>query len=275
MSKPVTRLMPGPPQELALQGLYLDPGLHPGRPDDRPFVYSNFVTSLDGRIAVSVDGHTTRQVPPAIANERDWRLYQELAGQAQILLTSGRFYRQSARGEAQARLPVGEEDRFADIRAWRTTQGMKPQPDVGILSGSLDIPLTSLEPYRSRTIHIFTGSDCDHGRRAELEQAGINIVTAGDGRHADGRRIIDFLAQAGYHSIYAIAGPAVLHTLLSAGVIDRLYLTIACTVLGGTDFSTLAEGDLLVPPAGMQATGLYHDPHAPAGGQLFGMFEPG
>ncbi len=275
MSKPVTRLLPGPSQDLSLQGLYLDTALHPRKADDRPYVYANFVTSLDGRVAVPVDGHATRQVPPAIANERDWRLYQELAGQADMLLTSGRFYRQSAQGEAQARLPVGDEPGFADIRAWRTAQGMKPQPDVGILSGSLDIPVASLEPYRSRDIYVFTGSDCDTARRAVLEQAGINVVTAGDHHHADGTQIIDNLALAGYRSIYAIAGPAVLHTLLSTGVVDRLYLTIACSILGGTEFNTLVEGDPLLPPAGMQAVGLHHDPHAPAGGQLFGIFESG
>jgi len=44
-------------------------------------------------------------VPRAIANERDWRLFQELSAQADIFLTSGRYLREWAKGQAQEILP--------------------------------------------------------------------------------------------------------------------------------------------------------------------------
>jgi hypothetical protein len=63
-------------------------------------------------------------------------------------------------------------------------------------------------------------------------------------------------------------------TLLQARVVDRLYLTCACTLLGGYVFDTLTRCEPLVPAEGMQLASLYHDPHAPAGaGQLFALFE--
>ena len=53
MKDDVIRLFPGPGQELPLQGLYLNHALRQKAESlGRPFVYANFVTSLDGRIAV-------------------------------------------------------------------------------------------------------------------------------------------------------------------------------------------------------------------------------
>jgi len=275
MDRDVTRLFPAPSARMALRGLYLGHGLHKRGSKQRPFVFSNFVSSLDGRIGVTSAGHTTHTVPAAIANPRDWRLYQELAGQADLLVTSGRYFRQSAQGEAQDRLPVGAQDEFADIRNWRLQQGLAAQPDIAIMSASLDIPPQSLQPYRSRRILVITGAAADKTRLRELEQLGVGIILAGNGHQVDGRRMISQLGQSGYRSIYSIAGPAVFTTLLQAGRMDRLYLTLACTLLGGEIYDTLTRGGQLTPPVNMQLAGLCHDPWAPEhAGQLLAYFEP-
>ena len=274
MQPAITRLFPAPAQEVSLEGLYLGQALHTRGSNTQPFVYTNYISSLDGRIAIAGEDRSTNQVPRSITNLRDWRLYQELAGQADILVTSGRYFRQSEAGEAQDILPVGSQPDYADIRQWRLSQGLRPQPDIAIMSGSLDIPLASLSPYEERNIIVVTGSDADAGRIRRLENAGIRIVIAGHDRRVDGRQMVEQLARAGYRSIYAIAGPEVFHTLLAGETVNRLYLTLACQLLGGNDYDTLLEGDLLNPAAGMRLIALYHDPHAPAGGQLFGSFEP-
>ena len=274
MHPPVTRLFPAPQTESPLEGLYLDHGLHV-KSKGKPFVYSNFVTSLDGRIAIAAEGHTTHTVPDAITNLRDWRLYQELAGQADLLITSGRYFRQSVIGEAQAQLPVGEQQAYADIRAWRAGAGLTPQPDIAIMSSSLDIPGAALEPYTGRRIIVVTGTDADRQKAKALQEKGVELIYAGDGRQVEGKQMIAALAAHGYRSIYAIAGSSVFHTLLRASVLDRLYLTITYQLLGGTTFDTLTQGTLLEPARGMQLVSLYHDPHAPEGaGQMLGVFEP-
>lgn len=274
MHDTVTRLYPAPHENLQLEGLYLSHRLHTRGRDNIPYVYSNFITSLDGRIAVGESGHTTHTVPTAITNPRDWRLYQELAGQADILITSGRFYRQSAVGEAQETLPVGSQPAFADIRRWRIEQGLQAQPDIAIMSGSLDIPLASLQPYRNRRLLVVTGADADEDRVQILLDHGVELIRAGTGQQVDGRLMVERLAAAGYRSIYAIAGSAVFGTLLKARVIDRLYLTFACTLLGGYIFDTLIRSEPLLPAQNMQLASLYHDIHEPAGaGQLFAMFD--
>lgn len=273
---PVTQLFPALRAGIPLSGLYLEHRLHAHRRDDRPFVYSNFITSLDGRIAMGESGRSTHTVPEAITNPRDWRLYQELAGQSDILITSGRFFRQSNTGEAQDILPVGVQPEFADIRRWRLEQGLRAQPDIAIMSSSLDIPAAGLQPYRNRRLIVVTGAGADENRVRRLQDEGVEVMRAGAGRQVDGRQMVDALGAAGYRSLYTIAGPAVFGTLLQARVVDRLYLTFACTLLGGYVFDTLTRCEELVPAQGMQLASLYHDPHAPSGaGQLFALFEPG
>lgn len=275
MQKPVTRLYPLPGDQCALEGLYLQHQLHRRGEPGTPFVYSNFITSLDGRVAVATSDHATHTVPSAIGNPRDWRLYQELAGQADLLITSGRFYRQSMLGEAQDVLPVDNGDQYADIREWRQDQGLPAQPDIAIISGSLDIPLPALQSYRDRRLLVITGAKADRDRADRLRENGIEVIHAGEEKRVDGRLMLTELATRGYQSIYAIAGPAVFYTLLEAQVLDRLYLTIAQQLLGGDVYDTLTSGPLLAPARGMQLVQLYHDSHAPAGaGQLLGCFEP-
>jgi riboflavin biosynthesis pyrimidine reductase len=276
MQASITRLYPDPGNEQPLEGLYLEHNLHTRGGPGRPFIYSNFITTLDGRIAVAAAGRDTHIVPGATANQRDWRLYQELAGQADLLVTSGRFFRQTLAGEAQDRLPVGSEAAYADIRDWRIEQGLSPQPDVAILSASLDIPLAALEPYRERKLIVITGEAADQQRIADFRDNNIEVICAGPGNQVDGRAMVTALAKQNYKSIYSISGPAVFHTLLATGAVDRLYLTITQQLLGGEAYDTLTRGALLDPVRGMQLVQLSHDPHSPAGaGQMFCVFEPG
>jgi len=269
----ITQLFPQHAEALNLQGLYLSQELqHPGR--ERPFVYSNFVSSLDGRIALPAPVRNTHQVPAAIANPRDWRLYQELGAQADLLLTSARYYRQFALGEAQDTLPVGMEERFADLRQWRIEQGLKPQPDLAIASASLDIPARALAAYRNRQIHVLTGSDSPPDKRRHLEQLGIKVHLAGEGLSADGRQMVDIMGQAGYRSIYVIAGPSLLYSLLQDARLDRLYLTQAHCILGGEDFDTISWGSELRPPQKLRLRSLYYDSATPADcGQLLASYD--
>jgi riboflavin biosynthesis pyrimidine reductase len=271
----ITRLYPPPATDYPLEGLYLGQALHPGKSAGKPFVYSNFITSLDGRIAISQEGRSTHQVPSAIANARDWRLYQELAGQADILVTSGRYFRQSEIAEAQDRLPVSRHSDYGDILEWRNRHGKTAQPDLAILSRSLVIPPESLKPYQNRRIIVFTGRQADGDHVARLKEHRVEVIAAGEDRSVDGTELVSVLASMGYLSIYAIAGPDVLHTLLKARVLDRLYLTMTHQLLAGNDFDTLTRGSGFDPAQDMQLVSLYLDRYAPSGGsQWFTIFEP-
>ncbi|HEY9199207.1 MAG TPA: dihydrofolate reductase family protein [Gammaproteobacteria bacterium] len=254
--------------------MYLQHPLHRIADEPTPLVYSNFVTSLDGRIALPRPGRGSRGVPPAIGNSRDWRLYQELAAQADLIITSARYFRQYARGEAQDHLPVGPGERFADLRQWRLDQGLSAQPDIAIFSASLDIPVTSLQVYRERRLHVLTGAAADPARCAQLREAGIEVHHAGLGTTVDGSRAIAQLAELGYRRIYSVAGPSVFHSLVAAGALHRLYLTFSHRIVGGEDFDTLCWGSELQPAPNATLRSLFYDAHAPEhAGQLLACYD--
>lgn len=262
-------LYPSGDRALALTGLYLDLKLYQAAAAGDMTIFANFIASLDGRISMLHRQSGEFGVPPAIANQRDWRLYQELAAQSDVMITSARYFRQLAKGCAQDLLPVGAEPHYADLRAWREKQGLKSQPDVAIVSNSLDIPAEALAALQDRHVLVMTSQAADPDRIEQLQAQEVEVLVAGD-ESVDGRAVKQTLAARGYRAGYMIAGPKVYRTLLAAGAVDYLFLTTRHILLGGSDFHTMLEGDL---PGGracdMELMRLYYDQ---TGGQSFAQY---
>ncbi len=242
----VLQLYPAPQQEMALKGLYLCRQLQRQAALGDMLIYANYIASLDGRISLpDMHGGAAGEqgVPAALANKRDWRLYQELAAQSDIMLTSARYFRQLAKGNAQDLLPVGTGEDYADLCAWRQAQGLTPQPDVAIVSASLDIPQAALEKVQDRRMLLLTTARAETAKIAALEAFGIKVMIAGE-HLVEGQQLKQALLAHGYRSAYMIAGPG-LHTMLvQAGVLDYLFLTTRHMLLGGDDFSTMMQENL-------------------------------
>jgi riboflavin biosynthesis pyrimidine reductase len=269
----ITQFMPQPARDMPLKGTYLAHDIRQFAAESgKPFVYSNYVTSIDGRIAVARPDDSGMEVPGNTANDRDWRLFQELAAQADIIISSGRYLRDWAEGRAQEILRV-DDPRYADLRAWREEQGLKPLPDIAIISRSLDFPIPDVLTAGGRHVVVATVASQDANRIKELEdQAGRVIIAGRDG--VDGAEMVRQMAGLGYQTIYCATGPKVLHLLLNGRVLDRLYLTFANRLLGGQPFSSIVEGPLLEPAYDLKLSQLYFDPHAPDDlGQLFATYD--
>jgi riboflavin biosynthesis pyrimidine reductase len=268
----VTRLYPPPAAELPLHGLYLAHDLR-AAPAARPFVYASYLASLDGRIAAPhVDApHPARAdlaVPPAIANPRDWRLVLELAAQADVLLTSGRYLRERAAGRGQDILHLHRHPGFAGLAAWRAARGLPPQPALAVISASLDFPAPALPDCR---LFILTARRADPARVRELSAYG-EVIPAGEAA-VDGGELVDALHARGSRLICNLTGPRVMRLLLAAGRLDRLYLTQAHRLLGGSPYASIVEGGLLHSPADFRLHELYLDAHGLDGaGQVFSSY---
>lgn len=268
------KLFPPPMETVALDGLYLSHELQRLGTRSRPFVYAGFVVSLDGRISLPHPAKDTHVVPDAIANPRDWRLFQELSAQADVLITSGRYIRQLAQNVAQDYLPVSEKPEFADLTRWRESHGLMPQPAVVILSGSLNLPVPERLLRSGRPVYVATGAEADPIRVKDLEAKGIPVITAGRGSRVEGRQLITELGKRGFTTIDMVAGPDILHTLMADGTLNRLYLTHSLRVLGGISFDTLSKGVQLNPPADFSLHSLYYDTASPeTAHQLFAVYE--
>lgn len=272
--EPVLRLFPGPGEPAPLHGLYLDESLRPSGTPVRPCVYASFIASLDGRISLPDPDTKTRKVPRAIANPRDWRLVQELAASADVLVTSGRYIRDLTAGVAQDNLPVSDKPEFADLLEWRRAQGLAPQPAVAIVSSSLELPMPEALLHSGRAIYVVTGAAADASRIRTLTAQGVRVLKAGTGSRIEGRALVAALVREGFGNIDMTAGAQLLNALLTAGVLDRLYLTQACRVLGGRAFETLHTGEELNPPADFKLRSLYYDAGEDGAiEQLFSVFD--
>jgi len=174
-----------------------------------------------------------------------------------VMLTSARYFRQLAKGSAQDLLPVGMQSEYADLSTWRQQQGMAAQPDVVVISRSLDIPAAALEKVQDRRVMICTSEMADERQVSRLESLGAEVVIAGKQR-VEGIGLRQSLVARGYRSAYMIAGPEVHRTLLADKVLNRLFLTTHFQLLGGNAFHTILSG-ALDEPAPMQLRSLYLD----------------
>jgi riboflavin biosynthesis pyrimidine reductase len=265
----VIRLFPGPPEDVPLRGLYLSEPLRPRGRHSHAFVYANFIASLDGRISLPDPGTTKRAVPRAIANARDWRLFQELAACADALITTGRYVRDLPSGVSARGFPVSGDPAYADLFRWRRTHGLSPQPAIVIVTASLELPPLGALVESRRPVLVATGGAADRHKIMRLEAEGVRVLRVGEGRRVEGGRLVEALANEELWNIAMIGGGEVLHALIVDGALDRLYLTLACRMLGGASFDTLLTGPAVDPAARLKLTALHYD--AAAAGQLSGV----
>lgn len=260
MEARVTRLYPQPPVSLPLAGLYLAHHLRERGESQRPYIYSNFIASLDGRIAWP-DPRKQRRVPPRpVTHPHDWRLYLELAAQADAVLVSGRRLRELYHS-ASGPIRFVPDLLRGELAEWRRKRALPPQPDCLVLSRALDFDAQNLAPRLDSRVTVVTGGAASRARLRTLTRAGVDVVTAST-PDASGQDVHRIARERGYRTLYSIAGPEVLHTLLASSRIDRLYLTHTLRLIGGRDYDTLTRGDKLTPPRDWQLHELHHESFA-------------
>ena len=271
----VLQLFPLPARRRRLEGLYLNEHLPPPAAGRPALVYANFVTSLDGRIAVT-DAAGVARLPEGLTNPRDWRLFQELQAHADCLVTHGGYLRALASGTLGNVLQVGVAPGSGDLARWRAERGMGAQPAVAIVSASLDLPIPdSLAAYR-QPVYVLTTAAASRARIGALSEAGFEVVATGPGPWVRSRDMVDVLAERGYRRLYLQTGPRMLETALRDGVLSRLYLTIRHRVVGGERFDTMLRGAILGEAGALRLGALYLDEAAGGDcGQFFACFETG
>jgi riboflavin biosynthesis pyrimidine reductase len=115
-----------------------------------------------------------------------------------------------------------------------------------------------------RRVIVATIDEASPAAMNRARDAGAEVLPLGSGS-VDGRRLVAALVERQIRLIYSTAGPAVLHMLLSSGVLQRLYLTTVLRILAGDAYATLARGAQLDPPYDFELAALYLDRHGPDG----------
>lgn len=270
----VQQLFPSPDQKTALKGLYLNHAIHKLGSPTEPFVYANFLSSLDGRISLIDSENSRPYLPKNLTNANDYRLFLELHAQADCLITHGGYLRAMMKGTLGNILQSGTTKETKDLADWRKRQGIKKQPAIVIASASLDFPIPPSIAEYNQPCYIATGRNADSERVCHWEKLGYPVIFAGQDRMVEGGPLVEALAKQGFGRLYLIAGPHILDTMLRDNQLSRLYQTLSLQLLGGESFHTMIPGPPLGRTGQMRLNQLYYDPNSQnACGQLFARFE--
>ncbi len=272
--KKLQRLYPPPLEVVSLRGLYLEHRIHELGSFEKPFVYANFLTTLDGRIALEDTSTGESYLPKTMTTADDFRLFLELHAQADCLITHAGYMRALAAGRLGNILQVGIGDQSEDIVEWRRQRGLKPQPAIVIASASLDFNMPQSIADHGQDCIIATGEKADPSRIKYWEKKGYKVLRAGSQQRVEGVSLVTNLSQLGYRRLYLIAGPEMLATMLRDGQLSRLYQTITHQLMGGKAFRSLLSGAELGTQGHLRMKSLYYDQVSENGvGQWFIQFD--
>jgi riboflavin-specific deaminase-like protein len=225
------------PEEVA-SGLRLGDHASP----NRPYLVLNMVSSLDGR--ATIDWRTK-----GLSTELDRLLFHHLRTQADAVMVGAG----TARTERYGRMAKSDE-----LRDKRESEGLARDPLAVVVSGRLDLPvdLPLLNEPEQRVL-IATASD------AVLPGVGdqVEYARVGDDLPLLMARLRE---QYGIRSVLCEGGPTLNSFLLSAGLVDELFLTLNPKLVGGAAALTIVAGRELVEPAELSLMSV-----AEGGGDLF------
>ncbi|WP_432744537.1 dihydrofolate reductase family protein [Methylobacter sp. G7] len=269
MHSKLLRFYPDPCKKVSLKGLYLNHRLHELGTAGCPFVYANFLSSLDGRIALEDTAQQSTYIPKHITTASDFGLFMELHAQADCLITHGGYMRALGEGRLGNILQV----RNKDLVEWRRNHGLQLQPAVIIASASLNFPLHDSLKEHGQDVYIATGINAAPDRIRYWQDLGYPLLFTGEDNMVHGAPLIDALSGLGYKTIYLIAGPQMLDTVIREQQLSRLYLTMTHQLIGGKDFRSLLTGSTLGPEGNLILEAMYYEQDSPPGsGQFFMQF---
>jgi riboflavin-specific deaminase-like protein len=200
------------------------------------------VSSVDGK--ATIDWRTK-----GLSTELDRRLFHRLRTQADAIMVGAG----TVRAERYGRMAKSDE-----LREARGSEGLEPDPLAVVVSARLDLPadLPLLNEPEQRVV-IATHSD------ATLPELGDQVVYERTGE--DLQLLMARLREEHrVRSVLCEGGPTLNSYLLSAGLVDELWLTLNPKLAGGAAALTIVAGRELVEPLELELISV-----AEAQGDLF------
>lgn len=182
-----------------------------------PYIRVNLVCTANGNVAI--DGRST-----GLASGADRLLFGRLRRLADVILVGAETVRaEDCRGAR----------RRDDVREFRLARGQSEVPPIAVISGSADLkPDSRLFTDTHVPPIIFTTASASRSSVIRLHDAGADVVVAGE-RGIDVGLVLDALAERGLNRVLCEGGPTLFGTLVAAGAVDELCLTVA-PIIGGT-----------------------------------------
>ena len=196
--------------------------------EDRPFVFVNMVSTIDGR--AQLGGSTGK-----LGEDADLEMLLELRAIADaVLIGTG-----TLRAEGYARL-IGSAER----RARREAAGLAADPVAVLLSRSLQLPWDAgLFADAAQPVLVYTAEAA--GAEVPETAAPVEVVRLAEPTPA---AMLGDLRARGFAALLSEGGPTLNRALLGAGLVDELFLTIAPQITGEAEALRIVEGEGLAVP---------------------------
>jgi len=227
-------------------GVVLPPGLRRLYSGDLTLpelcLYANFVQTIDGVVAIPSVPDSNRLVSGG--SDADRFVMGLLRAAADVVLIGNGTLRASAQGRwrPDSVFPAAA-DAYAELRR---ELDLDPRPRVAILtaSGSIQHDRAVLE---DAPLVLTTNAGAE--RLAGTLPAGVEVVALPGDAEVDVRSAVELLRERGHRRILSEAGPHVFGSLVEAGLVDELFLTVSPLLAGRPPSGSfgLVEGVALLP----------------------------
>jgi riboflavin-specific deaminase-like protein len=204
----------------------------------RPYVLINMISSLDGKVAVSGKAGS-------LGGPVDRTVMRTLRAHADAVMVGAGTLRAE-----KLTLAVAEDHARA-----RESRGLKPQPLAVVATVSGDVPLEeNLLGSSPENLLIIASAETPQEQLGTLSSHASVEIVAGETSKSGGRldlgEALRTLKKRYGVSVLLVEGGTVLnHALVSSGLADELFLTLAPKLLGGEKPGalTILEGPSLTP----------------------------
>ncbi|WP_059011359.1 pyrimidine reductase family protein [Streptomyces specialis] len=223
-----------------LAAAYADPeGPLPGD----GWLRANMVSTADGAAY-----HGGRTQP--ISNAVDMRIFGVLRALADVVIVGAETVREERYRPARRR---------EEFVARRIAAGQTPVPAIAVISAGLHLDF-SLPLFTEAEVPtmIITGAKAPRTALAAAEEAGVEVITAGDEARVDPLRVKPELVRRGHTRLLTEGGPRLLGQFAAAAAFDELCLTISPRFTAGTA-PRVMSGPELTEPAELELTDLLED----------------
>ena len=202
-------------------------------------VYGNFVTSIDGIVAIPEVARSSALISGGEPADRFVMALLRAVADA-IVIGAGTFRDHKGPWTPENAYPEAA-DALVELRG---KVGPSGQPRLVVVTASGDLGGSG---SKLDDVIVVTNS-AGASRLDESATAAAEVVEVGEGGSIDMRRVIAWLSEHGYGRILTEGGPKLMGEALKARVVDELFLTVSPTIVGGGEEPrpTLAAGvDLL------------------------------
>ena len=197
----------------------------------RPTIIANFVSSLDGVVALGAGEPNSGGGEISGFSEADRYMMALLRGLADVVVIGAGTMRV---GRRQVWTAANVQPALADaFAAWRAEQWLTTNPTLIVVSasGNLDPAHAGLNAPDVPVIVATTRAGAEHLARLPLGP-NVSVAAVGDENHVPAGALLEVIRGTGARLALCEGGPHLFGEILRARLVDELFLTVAPQVAG-------------------------------------------